>query len=128
MPLQTAARISGCTPDEVRRFRQQVLPRPPGSVPDIEMFSAQEVVAMAAGHVAKTWRTTANIDQFVARLALRDSDARDWVAVYESRKGLRVEVAPFTLGLRGAKRGAAFDPAPYYEAFDDAGSQETTPS
>jgi len=87
---------------------------------DVETFNAQEVVAMAAGHVAKTWRTSANIDQFVARLALKDNHTRDWVAVYESRKGLRIEQTPFALALRGAKRGGVFDPTPYYEAFDAA--------
>ena len=63
---------------------------------------------MAAGHVAKTWHTSANIDQFVARLALKDSHARDWVAVYESRKGLRIERSPFALALARCHRGAAF--------------------
>jgi hypothetical protein len=92
------------------------------------MFSAQEVVAMAAGRIARTWRTAANIDQFVARLALKDSDARDWVAVYESRKGIRVEKAPFTLGLGGAKRGAMFDPTQYYDAFDVASTEEVPPT
>jgi hypothetical protein len=92
------------------------------------MFTAQEVVAMAAGRVAKTWRTAANIDQFVATLALKDSDARDWVALYESRKGTRVEKAPFTLNLGGAKRGAIFDPTQYYEAFDLASTEEVPPT
>ena len=125
--VETAAGISAWTPDEVRRFRKHVLPRPPGTMTDVEMFNAQEVVAMAAGHVAKTWHTSANIDQFVARLALKDCHTRDWVAVYESRKGLRIKQSPFALALRGAKRGGVFDPTPYYEAFDAAAGTDADP-
>jgi len=79
---------------------------------------------MAAGVVAKTWHTRANLDQLVGRLALRNDNDRDWVAVYESRKGVRIEPTPFTLFLQGAKQGAFFDPAPYYEAFDAATTAE----
>jgi hypothetical protein len=120
VPVETAANICGCTPEEVRRLRKQVLPRPPGFVDDVEMFQASEVVSMAAGVVAKTWRVKADLDQLVARLALKSIGDRDWVLVYESRKGLRIEPKPFTFAVGGAKRGAVFDPAPYYEAFDAA--------
>jgi hypothetical protein len=75
---------------------------------------------MSAGAAAKTWKIKANLDQLVARLALRSRDERDWVLVYESRKGLRVEPTPFTLELRGTKKGRIFDPAPCYEAFENA--------
>ena len=127
VPVQTAAGISGCTPDEVRRFRQQVLPRPPGSVTDVEMFSSKEVVAMAAGHVADTWRTTANVDQLVARLALRDSNARDWVAVYGHGRASASNKPRSRWPYVVPKRVAVFDPTEYYEAFDAATKDETPP-
>jgi hypothetical protein len=77
---------------------------------------------MAAGQSVKGWRTGAktNVEQLVARLALKDGSDRDWLVVYESRHGIRVEPAPFTLELWGTKKGAIFDPGPYYLAFDEA--------
>ena len=120
VPVEDAAAICRCAPDEIRRWRKQVLPRSRGSVGDLELFSVSEVVAMAAGTVARTWHIKASFDQLVARLALIDGAERDWVAVYESRKGVRIDRTPFTLPLSGRKRGAFFDPWPYYEAFDAA--------
>ena len=76
VPVETAAKICGCSPEEVRRWRKQVLPRPPGAVGDVEMFGVSEVLAMAAGVVAKTWHIRANLDQLVARLALKDGNQR----------------------------------------------------
>jgi hypothetical protein len=118
--LEAVAQICGCSPAEVERWRKTVLPRPKGSSRDWDAFDVAEAVAIAAATVIKTWRVKANIDQFVARLSLIARDDRDWVAVYESRKELRTESAPFTLDLWGKKRGAIFDPSKYYSAFDAA--------
>lgn len=126
VPAEVAAIICGCSPAEVHRYRKEVLPRPAGLAHDLEAFSAQEVVAMAAGTVARKWHIRAHLDRLVASLALRDSTDRTWLVVYESRRGLRVEPAPFSLSLVGSKRAAVFDPARYYEAFDTAVGGEGT--
>lgn len=127
---EQAATICHCSLEAVRDWRKRVLPRPSGSRRDPEMFDVSEVVAMAAGQTIKSWRTGAksNVDQFVARLALRSGDDRDWVAVYESRHGIRIEAAPFVLELHGTKKGAIFDPGPSYAAFDQAVARRTSPS
>ena len=120
MPVsaEVAAAICGCSLGEVDRYRRTVLPRQARGDVDLALFTATEVVAIAAGTVMEKWRhRSASV---VARLALSPPDDRAWVIVYQPRKGIRVEPTPFALVVRRQQGARIFDPAPYYEAFDEA--------
>jgi len=122
---EQAAQICGCSMKEVENYRREVLPRPPGAVADPERFSVSEVVAIAAGVRMRSWPGRKAVPGFVARLALKPQGDRDWVAVYEPRRGLRFEPVGFVLKVKyvSDKAGRIFDPAPFYEVFDNlAGS------
>jgi len=120
MNVEQAAEICNCTAREIDRYRKLVLPRGSGKrrIVNLAEFTTPEVVAMAAGCTFQKWGVKKGADAFVATLALRSAKDRNWVAVFEDRKGLRVEATPFTLTVRGSIKGRIFDPNQYYEACD----------
>jgi hypothetical protein len=117
---EQAAEICGCSIKEVEEYRRNVLPRPPGVVPDPARFSAREVAAIAAGVNLRSWPCRRTALRFVARLALDPSYDRDSLVVYQPQRPLRVEAAGFVYRFKNAnsKAGRIFDPAPFFDAYD----------
>ncbi len=117
---EQAAEICGCSVKEVEEYRRSVLPRPPGAVPDAKQFSASEVVAIAAATRIKSWPCRKTALPFAARLALRPSNDREWLVVYQPRRGLRFEPSGFVLRIKyvNDRAGRIFDPSPFFDAFD----------
>lgn len=68
----------------------------------------------------KSWPCKQAARGFVARLALRSPVDRDWVVVYEPRRGLRFEPAGFVMRIKyvNDKAGRVFDPSPFFDAYD----------
>lgn len=118
---EQAAEICGCSIKEVEQYRRNVLPRPPGAVPDPKLFSAREVAAIAAGVTLRSWPCRKTALRFVARLALDPSYDPDSLVVYQPQRPLRLERAGFVYGFKNvnSKAGRIFDPAPFFDAFEN---------